>query len=70
LTEGRGINANGQIAGVGIIGGETHGFLLTPLSLSNPLGGIRHITLVPEPGAVLLLLCGTGFVAVWHRRKK
>jgi probable HAF family extracellular repeat protein len=64
LTEGRGINENGQIVGVGVIDGQTHGFLLTPQSLSNPVGGIGHITVVPEPGAVLLLLGGAGLLAL------
>ena len=70
LTEGRGINANGQIVGVGIIGGETHGFLLTPQSLSNPLGGFGHVTIVPEPGAISLLMAGAGLLAVWRRRTR
>jgi probable HAF family extracellular repeat protein len=70
LTEGRGINDNGQIVGVGIIGGQTHGFLLTPESVTNPLGGFGHITVVPEPGSVLLLLGGAGLLVFWRRRKR
>src|SRR5207244_13332282 len=33
LQEARAINDHGQIAGVGTIGGQRHGYLLTPLAL-------------------------------------
>ena len=62
LTEGRGINELGQIVGVGSIGGETHAFLFTPQDLGNPTGGLGHVTVVPEPGAFLLLVAGAGLL--------
>jgi probable HAF family extracellular repeat protein len=45
LVTAYGINNAGQICGEGLIGGETHAFLLTP-------------TPAPEPGALVLLTAG------------
>lgn len=47
------INERGQIVGLGIRDGVTHGFLLTP---------------VPEPGTWALLLLGIAFLGVHARR--
>jgi probable HAF family extracellular repeat protein len=68
LTEGRGINELGQIVGVGLIGGETHAFLFTPQNLGNPTGGLGHVTVVPEPGAYLLLVGGAAFLVALRRK--
>jgi hypothetical protein len=47
LDRGFGINDVGQITGIGVIGGEQHAFLLTP---------------VPEPGALALMALGLSFL--------
>ncbi len=54
LSQARGINDLGQIVGSGVINGETHAFLLTP---------------VPEPSIFALIsVCGLGLVAYVQRR--
>jgi probable HAF family extracellular repeat protein len=56
LQEARDINVNGQIVGWGVIGGQTHAFLLTP---------------VPEPESYVLFLAGLILIrtVVFARRK-
>ena len=55
LQTAQAINDSGQITGYGIIGGQTHAFLLTP---------------IPEPSSVVLAALGfAGFIAWgWRRR--
>ena len=55
LTEADAINNHGQIAGTGVIHGQTHAFLLTPVS-------------VPEPATLGIL--GLGVVGMLVRRKR
>jgi hypothetical protein len=50
------VNDNGQIAGLGTVGGVTHAFLLTP---------------TPEPSALLLAATGLmGLLAYAWRKQK
>jgi uncharacterized membrane protein len=53
LTKAYGINTTGQIVGAGVLSGENHAFLLSP---------------IPEPGRVLLLMVGAFAVAARRRR--
>jgi hypothetical protein len=54
LQTAQAINDSGQITGYGIIGGQTHAFLLTP---------------IPEPSSVVLAALGfAGFIAWGWRR--
>ncbi len=70
LTEGRDINELGQIVGVGIFEGESHGFLLNPDGLIGFYSGLGHAHPVPEPTTILLLLAGlVGVVANCQRTK-
>jgi probable HAF family extracellular repeat protein len=55
LTEADVTNDAGQIAGLGVIGGEQHAFLLTP---------------VPEPISVALAAMGFASLTAWHCRVK
>lgn len=54
LREARGINQHGQIVGFGVINGQTHGFLLTPLAYywNNPNGGSWHTATNWDPQGV------------------
>jgi len=49
LTEARGINNAGEIVGLGTIGGETHGFLLS---------------IIPEPSTVSFMACALICIAI------
>ncbi len=57
LTYGRGINDNGQIAAIGLVGTVQHGYLLTPIS-------------VPEPSTMVLLAGGFAALAIYALRKR
>jgi probable HAF family extracellular repeat protein len=57
LDSASGINASGQIVGSGTIGGQTHAFLLTPIS-----GG-------PEPATWAMMIVGFGMVGGAMRRR-
>lgn len=59
LFTGNGINDAGQITGSGIIGGQTHAFVLTPIAVSE----------VPEPGALALMGSGIIGLGLLRRRK-
>jgi len=52
LQEATGINDLGQVSGYGTIGGQTHGFLLTP---------------APEPASVALLAIAGGALLLRRR---
>ena len=54
LLEAHGINDSGQIAGHGMIGGQTHAFLLTP---------------TPEPASLCLLALGGTALLRRNRRR-
>jgi probable HAF family extracellular repeat protein len=56
------INEHGQITGMGIIGGQAHAFLMTPLSYTPPPA--------PEPVTWMTMVCGFGFVGATMRRRK
>lgn len=56
LTNGIAINDAGQIAGFGMLDGETHAFLLTPT--------------VPEPSSLVLAGLGVATVAGWGWRRR
>ena len=55
LTEARGINDSGWIAGTGTVGGETHAFLLTPVEDT------------PEAGTVWVVGTGLAGLMAWRR---
>jgi len=58
LTAAMDINELGQITGVGLIGGQSRGYVLTPAGLN----------VIPEPSSVVLLLLGA--LALAHRRRR
>jgi probable HAF family extracellular repeat protein len=58
LIDGRGINDTGQITGAGVIGGQGHAFLLTPV----------RVVEVPEPGTLALI--GTGIIGLSLLRQR
>ena len=55
LQNARAINDSGQITGSGLINGEVHGFLLTP---------------IPEPSSFVLAALGLIGLVIWKRRKR
>lgn len=55
LRNASAINDLGQIVGSGIIGGQTHGFLLTP---------------IPEPASIVSLLGGLGLLGIVLKRRR
>lgn len=59
LTDAHAVNTQGQIAGSGIVGGQQHAFLLSPIA---PAG-------TPEPGAWTLLASSAGTGLLLARRK-
>ncbi|MCW3050912.1 MAG: extracellular repeat protein family [Chthonomonadales bacterium] len=59
LTNANAVNTSGQIAGTGLINGEQHAYLLTPL---RPTG-------TPEPGTWTFLFASTGSGLLLARRK-
>lgn len=59
------INNNSQITGYGTIGGEIHGFILTPI----PDQPIYSPPTVPEPASVLLLGIGITSAALYRWRR-
>lgn len=56
LLEAYGINASGEITGIGLLNGQASAFLLEP---TDP---------VPEPRALSVILVALGLFAVFHRR--
>ena len=60
LTSAQGINAAGQIVGIGRFNGRERGFLLSP----------SRIFAVPEPSTIALLLSGLGATAFARLRKR
>jgi probable HAF family extracellular repeat protein len=67
------INNQGQIIGIGRLGGVIHAYLLTPLGLScTPVGCTQDVVATPELGSGELLATGLlplGFVLVLRRRR-
>jgi len=61
VEEAFGINAAGQITGMGLYNGQLTAFLMT-----DPPAGPNHITPTPEPGAILVVGAGLGLMA-WLR---
>ena len=59
LEQGLAINDAGQITGSGTIGGQTHAFLLTPVTVAE----------VPEPGTLALMGAGVIGLGLFRRRK-
>jgi probable HAF family extracellular repeat protein len=66
LTEASGINANGQIAGTGLLNGVERAFRLDPLVVSSVGVPVIHN---PEPGTWLLLLTGFSALVAGVRRR-
>jgi len=61
LTNANAVNTSGQIAGTGLINGEQHAYLLTPIRTTGPA--------TPEPGTWAFLLSSTGSGLLLARRK-
>jgi len=61
LTNANAVNTSGQIAGTGLINGEQHAYLLTPIRTTGPA--------TPEPGTWTLLFASAGSGLLFARRK-